>query len=207
MVIRVRVEPIDRDIKLLLDETLSPEAQKKFFAEYAHEQIEEAKDSNRRILGRMPRYTVWVDGREGAPLSSVNLSSHVVAEFELLNDVLIWISDQLETHSPVKTGRYQRSHSLFADGIETEVGKEIPFAEEYVFLNHQPYARKIERGSSSQAPTGVYQAVAKLASSRFGNIARIRFSFRTAMEGAVIGGKAGNQSELRNPAIVIRLPR
>ena len=53
-------------------------------------------------------------------------------------------------------------------------------AEEYVFINTQPYARKIEgtggRRMAPQAPDGVYQAVATLAQRRFGNIARITFS-------------------------------
>ena len=85
-----------------------------------------------------------------------------------------------------------------------------------MFLNTQPYARKIEgyRGlggvvhrapSSPQAPDGVYQAVATLAQRKFGNVAKITFSYRTAIGGEIIGGKAGDRSKLRNPAIVVRL--
>ena len=96
-------------------------------------------------------------------------------------------------HSPVLTGRFAKSHELFADGVDTENPNIAPPAEEYVFLNTQPYARKIERGRSPQAPDGVYQAVATLAQRRFGNIARITFSYRE-----VRGGE-------RNPAIIVRL--
>jgi len=74
-----------------------------------------------------------------------------------------------------------------------------------VFLNIQPYARKIERGQSSQAPDGVYQAVATLAQRRFGNVAKITFSYRTAIGGAIIGGRKGDRSDLRNPAIIVSL--
>jgi len=72
-----------------------------------------------------------------------------------------------------------------------------PPAQEYVFVNTTPYARKIEGNkgrppSSPQAPDGVYQAVATLAR-KFSNVAKVTFSYRT-----VAGGE-------RNPAIIVRL--
>ena len=154
------------------------------------------------------RYDIYVDNREGAPLTSVKPDGVIRAEFQLVNEALAWINTQLQMHSPVLTGRYAKSHELFADGVDTENPNAAPPAEEYVFLNIQPYARKIEdkRGHCrSQAPDGVYQAVATLAQRRFGNVAKITFSYRTAIGGEIIGGKAGDRSELRNPAIIVRL--
>lgn len=226
MAIRTRVEPINRDIELMLSEELSPQAQSKIFAEFAGEQIEEAKQTNRSILGRMPRYTVSVDGSEGAALSSVRPDGAVIVEFELVNDALAWIGEQLVVNSPVgqssegdpHPGLYQRSHTLFADGVEIDVGAVIPDAEQYIFLNTQPYARKLEIGMSSQAPDGVYQAVATLAKRRFGNVAKIEFNYRTLMSAAggsgagtrrrgqggsaraMVGGIASDQ---RTPAIIV----
>lgn len=207
MALKTRVEPIDRDIALMLSEALSPKAQSKMFAQFAGEQIEEAKQANRQILGRIPRHTVAVDGRQGSSLESVMPDGVIVAEFELFNDVLAWIGGQLERHSPVKSGRYRKSHSIFGDGVEVVLGTVIPDASEFVFINTQPYARKIERGQSSGAPDGVYQVVATLARRRFGNIAKIGFSYRTAISGSIIGGRAGDRSQQRNPAIVVTLPR
>ena len=174
-------------------------------AAFAADAIEDAKQQNKRVLGVVPPYEVYVDGREGAPLTSVQPNGTIRAEFQLVNEVLAWINTQLQMHSPVLTGRYAKSHELFADGIDTENPNMAPPAEEYVFLNIQPYARKIERGLSPQAPDGVYQAVATLAQRRFGNVAKITFSYRTAFGGAIIGGKAGDRSELRNPAIIVSL--
>lgn len=207
MSVQTRIEPIDRDIALMLSEELSPQGQSKVFAEFAGEQIEDAKQTNRQILGRMPRYTVAVDGRAGAPLETVKPDGVISAEFELFDDVLVWIADQLETHSPRLSGRYAKSHTIFADGVEVDVGAKIPDAQEFVFISTLPYARKIERGESSQAPDGVYQVVATLAQRRFGNIAKVTFSYRTALSGSLIGGRAGDRSSERNPAIIVRLPR
>ena len=216
MALKTRVQPIARDFELMMAEDLGPKARSAMLAAFAAETIEEAKTQNKQVLGAVPPYEVYVDGREGAPLTSVKPDGIIRAEFQLVNEVLVWISTQLQMHSPVLTGRYAKSHELFADGVDTENPNAAPPAEEYVFLNTQPYARKIEgyRGlggvvhrapSSPQAPDGVYQAVATLAQRRFGNVAKITFSYRTAIGGEIIGGKAGDRSQLRNPAIVVRL--
>lgn len=203
-VIKTRVEPIDKDINLLLSGDLSPAARSRALAEFAGEAISAAERKNTQALGRPTRRTIYVDGREGASLSQVRPDGEIVAEFELFNDVLSWVSDQLERHSPVKSGRYKRSHGLFADGAQIDAQQtRIPDAQEYVFINIVPYARKIESGASSQAPDGVYQAVATLARRRFGNLARISFTYRTAIAGAIVTGRKGNRSSLRNPAITI----
>lgn len=192
MALSTKIEPLDRDIQLILSETLSPQARSAALAKYAGEVIDEALVHNTRVLGHAPPYTVAVDGRVGAPLKSVQPEGVIAAEFEVVSNVLVWIDEQLQIHSPVKTGRYKKSHILFIDGVESGPLVVAGF-DSAEFVNSQPYARKIERGLSPQAPDGVYQAVAVLAQRRFGNIARITFSYR-----AIFGGE-------RNPAIIVRL--
>jgi hypothetical protein len=194
--LQTRVQPIVRDLELFQSLDLGPKARSAMLAAFAAEAIEEAKTQNKQVLGVVPPYEVYVDGAEGAPLSSVKPDGVVRAEFELINQALIWIYQQLETHSPRLTGQYASSHVLFADGTETSVTNPAP-AQEYVFVNTVPYARKIEGTkqkppSSPQAPDGVYQAVATLAR-KFSNLAKITFSYQT-----VAGGE-------RNPAIIVRL--
>lgn len=198
-----RAEPINRDIAFFLD-SLSPKEASRQFAELATEQINLAKDINRQALGRDPVATTYVDGTVDPTLRTIKLTSVVFTEFELALDLLLFISTMLDKFSPVKTGRYQKSHILFADGVEMSISMptlvpQVLGAEEYVFVNTQPYARKIERGLSQQAPDGVYQVVASLARRQFGKIAKITFSYRT-----LLGGAGGGKSE-RNPAIIVRL--
>lgn len=205
MPVKTRVEPINRDVELIFAEVLSPKARSAMLAETAADMIDEAKETNRKALGAVPPYTTIVDGREGAPLTSVKPDGIIRTEFELVNEALAWISTQLQMHSPVLSGRYAKSHELFADGVDTENPNAAPPAAVYTFLNIQPYARKIERGQSSQAPDGVYQAVATLAQRRFGNVASITFSYRTAIGGGLVGGRKGDRSSQRNPAIIVRM--
>lgn len=185
MAVRTRVQPIDRDIALLLDEDLSPAAQSRALAAFAEEQLKDAQATNSQALGHVPRHQTYVDGRAGAALEAVAPTGSIVFEFELVSDVIEWIEQVLIQHSPERSGRYSRSHVLFADGAEVQFGAAVPEAREFIFVNTQPYARKIERGLSAQAKSGVYEVVAVLGNRRFGNIAKIKFAFVVPQFGAV----------------------
>lgn len=180
-----RIDPIERDIALLIDQTLSPQAQAEVLGEAARSALVEAQETNRLALGYVPDHDTFVDGAKRQALSDLTPRSTVLFEFHLLVDVIQWIDEQLVIHSPVRTERYARSHVWFADDVEFTDPSRPPPAESYLVLNAQPYARKIERGLSKQAPDGVYEAVATMARRRFGNIAHTRFTYRSFPGGAV----------------------
>lgn len=185
MAVKTRLDPIDRDIRLLIDQELSPAARSRQLADFARSEIEKAKRHNARVLGAVPPVEIAVDGSIGRPIERVQPDGVIVAEFRLIQDALAAIGEMLVLHSPVRTGRFQSSHILFADGVEVDPANVPLDASEYAFVNSQPYARKIERGLSPQAPEGVFNVVAVLAQRRYGNVARIRFGFRSLPAGAV----------------------
>jgi hypothetical protein len=189
MAVSIRVEPIDKDIALFLNDIRSPA----HFVDLARQVIEDTKRDNAAILGRVPPFTIFVDGQRGAPIEAVKPGGVIVVEFQLIADVLRFIGEQLVRHSPHKTGRYEHAHVLLADGSQIDFAAPVTkLATEYVFVNTVPYARKIERGQSPQAPHGVYEVVATLAKRRFSRLARIEFNYRT-----LVGGT-------RQPAIIIK---
>lgn len=198
MAVSLRVEPVslDRDLTEMLKEIVSPEARSSIIADVAREAIAEADAINLAALGRVPGRVITVDGRAGINLDQVKPDGSVQAEYRLIDDLLWWIAEQLEEHSPVgdagdkrpgHPGLYRASHVLIADGRAVAIhrGEMIPDAEDYAFVSVVPYARKIERGMSSQAPEGVYQTVATLARGRFGNLAKISFGYRAPEFGAI----------------------
>ena len=185
MALRVKFTPINVSYEKMVSSLLSPQDQSRMFADFATQVIEDGKAQNARVLGRVPPYTVSVDGRLGAPLESVRPGGVVFVEYELVFEALTWIGDMLEQFSPVKSGRYQKSHVMIADGVVVPDGSVPPVASRVTFANTQPYSRKIERGLSPQRPEGVYQAVAKLASSKFSNVAKIQFGYETPLFGAI----------------------
>lgn len=197
MTVRTRIDPINRDIELLLRDDLSPAAQSRALADFASGELKKAQDTNRAALGSVPSHETYVDGRRSADLQKVRPGGVIVFDFNLLGELFAWIDFMLITHSPVKSGRYRRSHILLADGVEIEQDGPLPDASEFVYLNVQPYARKIERGLSKQAPDGVYEVVSVLAKRRFGNLAKIHFTYRR-----LAAGKRGHGDD-RQPAILI----
>ncbi|MFG1349092.1 hypothetical protein [Xanthobacter autotrophicus] len=198
MAVRTRVDPIDRSFIVDLSEGEAGAGQSKVFADFAREAIAEASEQNRAATGTDVPYETFVDGRRGAPLESVKPDGTIVAVFDLMDDLFEWIGDMLVQNSPVLTGDYANSHIFFADGVEVSPGAVVPPAAEYVFLNLQPYARKIERGLSPQAPDGVYEAVAAMARRRFGGVANIKFSFRSFQEGGVVAYTGTGTRQERN---------
>jgi hypothetical protein len=179
--VRTKIESIARDISVILASDLSPAAQSKAAAAFAAAEIRDADETNRRILGRLPPKTISVDGRRGAALDTVKPSGGlIVAEWELFGEVLAWIGQTLRDRSPRVSGAYRNAHTLFADGVETEIGVEVPQADVYTFINLTPYARKLEVGKTEsgrdfliQVPNRIYERTYRDARSRFGNTAKI----------------------------------
>lgn len=198
------VGPLFKELDDIVREAKSPAERKKAFVDFTRSEIAKADADNRAILGGEIRKTVAVNGVVGAPIESVRLNGTVRAEWHLMEEVIRWIGAELLQASPVLTGQYRRSHLFFADGVRHDPDGTIPDANEWVFANEVPYARKIEGNKeagippqSRQAPNGVYLAIAAIAKQRFGNLARISYTFFS-----VDGTREG-----RNPAILIRYPR
>ncbi len=211
MVVLVRIKPVNLDIRVAFNGMLSPEHRSKILAQYAQEKLTEADQRNESAVGYVPEHDTFVDGVAEAPLASVKPDGVIVFQFKLLGEVFQWIMDTLEQHSPVKSGRYVSSHMFYADGVEADP-TDAPQASEYVFLNTQPYSRKIERGESTEAPDGVYEGVATMAQGRFGNIAKISFGYKQPLGGEVhdwATARPGKRSRVavardtNQPAIII----
>ncbi len=194
MSLKFKADPIADFFKIAVDDTFSPSERSAAVAGFAREKITEAEEQNKRILGRIPSRKHWVDGRPEAPLESVNPDrGKIVVEFELIEDVLRWIGEELVQRSPYESGDYQKAHTLFVDGKEVEPGGQIPFGDEYVFTNMLPYSRKLEIGKTKtgrdflvSVPNRIYERTAKDARARFGNVAKILFTYR-----GIVGRSSG----------------
>jgi hypothetical protein len=120
MPVRMKLEDIGQNITLAFDQMTSPEARRRLLAQFAREKVAEAAAHNSAVLGRPARFETFVDGTRSPNLESVRPDGQIVAEFELVEEVLLWVGDRLFESSPHLTGRYQRSHELFIDGVVYE---------------------------------------------------------------------------------------
>jgi hypothetical protein len=221
MAVTAKVQLIDRDVIFRATSGLSPQDQSRAVAAYARRIIADADAQNARAEGHSVPKKTFVDGRVSADFESVRPGGVIVAEWDIGLELIQWIFEQLQMHSPVKTGRYKASIAVYADGEEIEDMAHPPEASEYAFVPLVPYARKIERGESKQAPDGVFEAVAALAAARFGNIARIQFSYRNPIGGASeleawagkhaakiashVARRRQHSADTRQPAIIVTL--
>ncbi len=195
MPLSLTVDPISRDIAGLISD-LSPQAVSAQLVAAARGALAEADAQNQAALGYVPKHTTTVDGAEGASEDNVRPNGTIVYDFAIIDDVFAWIMDALEKAAPVRSGRFEHSFALFADGVEVDPAQ-VPQASEYVFVNTQPYVRKVERGFSPQAPHGVFEAIATLARQQFGSQqAKISFGYR-ALTGGAIGAWASTPSARR----------
>lgn len=209
-----RVDSIQRDIQIAFNELLSPQARSMEFARIAGLYIAEADEINRRVLGYKPQRRVFVDGREGAPLQSVKPDGRIAAEWDLVDSLIERIEEMLLQASPYLTGRYRKGHRLFADGKEVQFGAAIPRAQEYIFTNIEPYARKIEgtetrRPQSRRAPEGVYKLIVKTARTVARQLGArdvsITYTYRTVVGfGGGLRRRGDKAKDNRNPAILVR---
>src|ERR1700730_8105367 len=102
MGVTTKVQPFDRNLIIRL--TGSPEERSAEFAAAAREILAETEANNAAALGHVPPHVTIVDGVRGASEDQVRPDGTIVYEFELVSDVLGWIADQLELHSPVGGG-------------------------------------------------------------------------------------------------------
>lgn len=150
-------------------------SQSERLAGFAREALKEADRINQQALGFIPGHQTTADGTrvDDNALDKVKPDGTIVFTFATPASEFGWIADQLATHSPVKTGRYQHSHVFLRDGVIADPksrDSETAGTHECMFVNVQAYSGKIERGESPQDPDGVYQAVAALAREFYGQV-------------------------------------
>jgi hypothetical protein len=198
------------DIDRMLEQSLSHEARRAYILRGVIEQRAriEAERQGAKV-------TLTVDGIKNTTESMIKDTSVVVWRFQWIGDLIRWIDQQLIIHSPVEKdatkavpGQYERSFIAYADGSEFDLNDKIPEqAEEYIIMNTQPYAGKIERGRSPQDPDGVFQVVAALAANLVDPLwATVHFEYRTPPFEEVVLRHFGSRAFNLTPAIIILAP-
>ena len=108
--------------------------------------------------------------------------------------------------SPVLTGEYRNSHTLFLNGVAVPNLKDYRAGDRVMISNVLPYSRKIELGVMTMRVPGtdqVYEQAAAKVARRYGNIATAFFTFTGIVGGANVKGLVGNKADNRFPAIIL----
>lgn len=183
--ITATVQRFDAD---LMASWTGPSARARILADAAADILKQADTTNEAALGGKPASVTVVDGSTNPDITRVRAEGTIDRTYDVMAAVLKQIGEWLWQHSPVRTGRYQRSHQLLADGrlIADVSGSDwslptlLPATGQFTFVSTAFYAPEIEphdgkAGESRQAPDGVYQVIAELASAAFGAIAHVSY--------------------------------
>lgn len=210
---------IQRDFNVWIDQnTTGPEASAKF--------AKVAADIRDDVIAKDHPSAVqtWVDGRSEAPLETAKVPGIIRFDFSYNREIVANIFNMLIAASPYRAKKpgadvpvhYKDEHLIFVNGVLNDDITNIPADAEVIIVNVVPYARKIERGLSLEAPTGIYEMVAAKARRDFGAAARITFSWigvtgvmatwASSKKSDAIGNstrRKANKSDNRWPAITI----
>jgi hypothetical protein len=108
--------PIRRDLDLLFREDFSPAAHSEFLAATARKIFAAVDAVNEDAMGQPVPSVTYVDGRVSDAFERVRPDGSIVRVYELMPLALQEIGNMLWDFSPVKSGAYQASHRLLADG-------------------------------------------------------------------------------------------
>lgn len=86
--------------------------------------IATAKREHAAVMRADPRpsaFKRWVDGVEGAPEERVKDRGVIHYEYSRIDEIVRFTMDTLFDKSPVRTGRYRKSHTIFVDGVASSL--------------------------------------------------------------------------------------
>ena len=140
-----------RSIRLFINDNLTPQAQSRALANFARQDVARLQREGRAALS----YTVFVDGRENAPLESVRPDGRIVYRFNGLSEAIAFALGFVIARSPELSGAYRKSWFVLVNGLLWRRDfQDIPSGAEVAIVNTQPYHRKIDMGSQGTGRIG-----------------------------------------------------
>lgn len=165
--------------------------------------VARAKHEHAKVLATAPKpesFERYVDGRQGAVEESVKPFGVITYLYSRYDEIVEFALATLREGSPVDSGAYRKSHTLYVGGAPTASLAGYDGRAEVFIASPLEYSRIIELGKMTMKVAGtdhVYEKAARKVASRFGNIASVKFSYRTL-------GAASKDEDARVPALVIR---
>ncbi len=165
--------------------------------------IRVAKDANAKILaeasaaGLTPTVEQYANTPGNTNIESVKLPGPIVFKYKYATDIVEDALLELQKASPVRSGLYAKSHTIYVNGTAvSRAPKTLNRGEEVIITNPVPYARRLEVGKTEsgrdfviQVPPRIYERVSKLLNRKYRNIADISFGYANVPGGHVVQGK------------------
>jgi hypothetical protein len=175
---------VERDAKSLLIRT----------ARTGHQKIM----ADAKSKGMVPSWEAYANTPGNKDLASVKLPGPIVYNYRYLTELIQFALDELRRQSPVISGDYVRSHTLYVNGSPVDViPKTMNPGDRFIIANPIPYARKIEIGKTKtgrafviQVPNRIYARVAEIVEARAKGRAKVKSIFVNLGAGALAKNQA-----------------
>ncbi|MDP2410352.1 MAG: hypothetical protein Q8M26_08705 [Pseudolabrys sp.] len=177
---------------------------KKMDAEAKAFLLKTAREGHAAIMQRQgnPSFEAYANRPGNRNLDSVVLPGPVVYNYSNIRQLVEFALDELRKASPVGSGSYVRSHTLYVNGVEVgSLPPDIKPTDEIMIANPIAYARRLEIGKTTagrdfvvQVPNRIYERVAKQkVIPRYRNVAKVTFAYINTPDAyATKGGLPGH---------------
>lgn len=191
--------PLAREIEVWLDETLSVSGRRDLFLSIARPELAAFEAQWRSALAEEPDFQLFVDGREGASLSSVSIPGGTIAErVRPIGPIVKRAVELFDLFTKVVTGDFKSELSAFINnarrplfGAEADPGDQV-FITSVTDFTWKGEVRGFTDVDSSGFTKGLFASIAAILKREFpGALTPIRFAGRTVagqrLPGVLIG--------------------
>jgi hypothetical protein len=146
--------------------------------------------------GVVPEWEAYANSPGNTNLDSVRFPGPIVYKYRYRREIFLVALQELYKMSPIESGRYRESHTLYIDGVPALSTAPIKPGSEVWIANPLAYARRLEIGRTTSGraflvsvPNRIYERVAKILQTRFRNSAKITFGYITVPGAYIIKGR------------------
>jgi len=180
--------------------------------------IDTAHNGHKQILaddaakGLYPTWEAYANHPGNSNLESVVLPGPIVYNYRYLVDLIEFALDELRRQSPVSSGNYKRSHTVYVNDqpVGDTIPKTISASDQIYIANPVPYARRLEVGKRRngapfviQVPNHIYERVAQMVEAEGKGRAKIRMGYVDLGVGTL---RRSNRRHRRNVGDAIKSP-
>lgn len=151
--------------------------------------LKTARTGHAGIMARQgnPAFNAYANRPGNENLDSVELPGPIVYNYSNIREIVEFTLDELRKASPVQSGDYVRSHTVFVNGSPvTELPENIKASDEIMIANPIVYARRLEIGKTKagrsfvmQVPDRIYERVAKRkVLPKYRGMVKVTFTYR-----------------------------
>lgn len=162
--------------------------------------LKTARDGHAGIMQKQgnPSFEAYANRPGNRDLNSVVLPGPVVYNYSNIRQLVEFALDELRKASPVDSGDYARSHTLYVNGIAVDaLPADVKATDEIMIANPIAYARRLEIGKTTagrdfvvQVANRIYERVAKQkVIPRYRNVAKVTFGYINAPDAYVTKAK------------------